>query len=114
MKKIEMYIDYTIVNIKIKNNTSDKICLDSRESIDKTYLYDENNVTYTSFLNELTEQELEVGAGEEKNIKIKFNKRYNPKSRTLRGIEFKDVILNYDNYKNGLEPKNKITIDIEI
>lgn len=52
--------------------------------------------------------------GAEKTVTIKFNKMYNPKGRSLRGIEFKDVVLNYDNYKNGLEKKNKITIDIDI
>lgn len=52
--------------------------------------------------------------GGEKTLRIKYNKRYNPQGRSLRGIEFKDVVLNYDNYKSNLEKKNKIAIDIEI
>ena len=60
VEKTYLYIDYTIVNIKIKNNTADTICLDTKENIDKTYLYDENNVTYTAFLNELADEELAV------------------------------------------------------
>lgn len=65
-------MDYSIVDIKIKNNTTNKICLDTKENIDKTYLYDENNVKYTAFLNELSDEELAVPSRSRKNCNNKI------------------------------------------
>lgn len=112
--KMYKYIDYTIVNFKIKNNTKNSICIDTKEDIENVYLYDTNNIKYLAFLNEIADNELKVLAGGEITLNIKFNKIYNPKSRELKGIAFKDVVLNYENYTKGTEEKNKIIIDINI
>jgi len=114
VNKLYEYMDYTIANITVTNNSKNTICIDSREDIDKTYLYDTNNVTYTAFLNENTDEELVVRSGIETNVNIKLNKLYNPTSRTIIGMEFKDVVLNYDSYIQGIEKKNKVTLDVEI
>lgn len=77
-------MDYTILNLKVKNNTEGVISLDTKENLNTMYIYDENNVNYESFLNENSEEELQVRRNAEKNIDIKFNKIYNPNSRTLK------------------------------
>ena len=72
VERTYLYIDYTEIDIKIKNNTTNKICLDTKENIDKTYLYDENNVTYTAFVHELTSEELTIPSRRRKDIKNKI------------------------------------------
>lgn len=72
VEKMNLYTDYTTVDIKIKNSTANKICLDTKENIDKTYLYDENNVTYTAFVHELADEELKIPSRRRKDIKNKI------------------------------------------
>lgn len=107
---VDMYIDYCILNITIKNNTENTICMDTKESTKTTFIYDENKVTYASFLNEIAQKELIMKKSEMKNLNIKFNQMYNP-SRGVSGIVFQDVVLNYENYIKKLEGKNKVTIN---
>ena len=110
---IDMYMDYTIVNIDVENKTNNTICLDTKENVNTTYLYDTNNVKYKSFLNEIAEEQLVVRRNAKININIKFNKMYNPE-RELQGIAFSDIVLNYDNYINKTSKKEVIKVDSNI
>lgn len=83
VKKMHMYMDYTILSISIKNESQNTVCLDTKENVKTTYLYDENGIRYTAFLNENSDEELQIRRGMEKTINIKFNKRYNPESREI-------------------------------
>ena len=114
VEKMYMYMDYTVLTIKIKNQTGKTIMADTKETLNSTYLYDENGVRYTAFLNENAQEELKVRNNMENSINIKFSKMYNPNSRTIAGITLEDVVLNYDNYKNNSEEKDKIEIDLEL
>lgn len=109
---IDMYMDYTIVNISVKNNTRNTICIDTKENIDSMYIYDENNVKYTSFLNEIALEQLVVYRNMTNTLNIKFNKIYNP-DRYISGIVLSDMVLNYENYKARSEKKDKIIINID-
>lgn len=108
----DMYMDYTIYNISVKNNTENTICIDTKEDINTMYLYDSNGIHYTSFLNEIAGQRLVVYKLMTQNINIKFNKIYN--SRTIKGIKMTDVVLNYENYNSGVQAKQVISMDIKI
>lgn len=112
-EEIHMYVDYTIVKFKVKNNNTKAIILDSKKNLDTMYLYDENNVRYTSFLNENSEAQLKIYPNMETNVEIKFNKLYDPEIE-LKGIVMKDIVLNYEEFIQGLEEKNSIIIDVEI
>ncbi len=112
--KMYMYMDYTILDIKVKNNTNRIISIDTKENVDTMYLYDENKVKYIALLNENSKEELEIRKGMEKNIKIKFNKMYNPEGRELRGIILEDIVTNYENYTQAVENKNTITVNVKI
>lgn len=81
--KLYIYMDYVIASLKIKNNTGNIVCLDTRKDIQKTYLYDTNDVKYTALLNENSEEELKVRAKTSKTLNIKFNKMYNTESREI-------------------------------
>ncbi len=83
--KLYVYMDYVIASLKVKNNTEKIVCVDTRQDVQKTYLYDTNNVKYTALLNENSEEELKVRAKTSKTLNIKFNKMYNTESReTIR------------------------------
>ncbi len=110
---IDMYMDYTTFNIKVKNNTEKTICLDTKEDTSSTYIYDYNQVKYTSFLNENPIEQLVIKKQQTSNLNIKFNKLYN-QSRILKGISFQDIVLNYDEYMAKTEEKEKISINISI
>lgn len=112
--KIYMYMDYTILNIKVKNGTNNTISIDTKEDTEATYIYDTNKIRYTAFLNENSEAELQIRRNMEVGINIKFNKLYNPERRDILGLCLKDVVLNYDNYAQGIEEKKQISFDIEI
>lgn len=112
--KMYMYMDYTIVELKVKNTNKETICIDTKESLDTMYIYDTNGVRYRALLNENAEEELIFRRNMEMTVEIKFNKMYNPTSREISGLVLKDVVLNYENYKEEREEKNKIAFDIDI
>lgn len=114
IEKMHMYMDYTILSLKVKNTNKDIISIDTKEKLDTMYLYDTNGVRYSSFLNENAEEELIFRRNMEMTVEIKFNKMYNPTSREISGLALKDVVLNYENYKSKTEEKNKIIFDIDI
>lgn len=107
---IDMYIDYCIVNVSISNNSTNTICFDTKENVETVFLYDENNVKYNSFLNEIEDEEFVVKSGESNTLNIRFNKIYNP-SRVIRGIYFSDIVLNYENYAANTERKQRLVLN---
>lgn len=112
--KIHMYMDYTILDLKVRNLSKDTIIIDTKENQDTLYLYDLKGVKYTSFLNENSAEELKASKNMEIKTNIKFNKRYNPNSRDLSGLVLKDVVTNYENYTAKTEEKKSIKFDISI
>ncbi len=110
---LDMYMDYTIANVSIKNDTSNTICLDTKESVQSTYLYGASNVKYTGLLNEIAGEQLIVRRSMTNNINIKFNRMYNPE-RELIGLAFADVVMNYEEYISGMSDKNSMEINLTI
>lgn len=82
--KIHYYMDNTILEFKVKNQTKNTICLDTKKESDTTYLYDTNYTRYTAFLNEISEEEMQIPRNMERTISIKFDKIYNPENRVLK------------------------------
>lgn len=96
----DVYNEYEQFNVSVKNDTDKNICLDPKETTNATYLIGgtEGNVTYTSYIHELTEEVLVVKPGEVKTFMIKFNKAYTGKD-TTNSIRFSNAVLDYDEYK---------------
>lgn len=109
VNKMHMYIDYTILDITVDNSTLNTLCIDTKEKLNTTFIYDRNDVRYTAFLNEIADVELQIKGKQNKNLEIKFNKRYNPESRDIIGFTLKDIVLNY-----GQENSKKMSFDIQI
>ncbi len=110
---LDLYMDYTIANISMKNNTNSTICVDTKDNIQKTYLYGENDVKYTALLNETANEQLTVKKGMTNKLNIKFNKIYNTE-REIRGIIFSGIVLNYEEYLENTSSKKGTIINIEI
>ena len=114
VSKIHYYMDYTVLTLKVRNNTQNAICIDTKEKTGTMYLYDTNGVKYTAALNEKSVEEFTIRRNMGVNIDVKFNKTYNPESRDLDGLKLKDIVLNYENYISNNEVKKKIEIDVGI
>lgn len=102
-----VYIDYEIYKIKLSNNTNKTIMLDSKEKTKTVYIKDKNNVIYTSFLNEITKQNLMVLSGMSKEVNIKFNKPYGT-NYSIKNMVFTDVVTDTTNNEERIE----ISLDI--
>ena len=107
-----MFIDYTFLDLKITNKTENTICIDSKEEINTVFVLDENNVKYEALLNENSE-DLNIRKGMTENLKLKFNKMYNP-NRNIKWIYFRDIVLNYDNYLNNKNKKNTMELKVAL
>lgn len=112
----DIYMNYEIYNIEIKNNTDNTICLDTKQDTKSVYLSGNNNNTYRAFMYELSDYALLLSSHQNKNISIKFNKMHNPNVQVNKMI-FTDIIKNYDEYKkltNKKEYTNKIKMEIDL
>lgn len=111
-----VYKDYEIYNITIKNSTDNNILLNSNESTKTIYLKGENGAEYTAYIYEINSNVMELDSYNKITTNIKFNKQYSS-NNGVSLIAFDDIILNaeeYENMKNKLEYKDRIKIQIEI
>ena len=117
IKNRDLYKDYTVYNINIKNLTDKDILVDSRQDTDSVYILGENEGKYRAFMYENVESGLVVTAGGfSKNISIRINKVYNPKIQD-KSLEFTDIINDYNSYKilkDKSEYKDRTNISIQI
>lgn len=112
----DIYMNYEIYNIEIKNNTDNTICLDTKQDTKSVYVSGNNNNTYRAFMYELSDYALLLSSHQNKNMSIKFNKMHNPNVQISKMI-FTDIIKNYDEYKqltNKKEYTNKIKMEIDL
>lgn len=114
--KKQTYMDYEQYTIKVENKSNYDIMLDSKESMNKVYLLDENNVEYSAYMDEKLEEELFVPKNESKTIDVKFSKIYNPDLK-IEYIVFSDIIQDYEIYtilkdKTKYGGRLKVQIDI--
>lgn len=110
----DMYMDYEIYNIEVKNENENTILLDTKTNTKSVYLSDTNDLQYSAYMYEIDDIFLKLEKGISRRISIKFNKVYNP-DRVIRGINFTDIVLDYEDYlKNKSEEYTKKTIMVEV
>ena len=95
----QIFIDYEIYTIKITNNTENEILIANQNDINNINLTDENDVKYSSYIDELATEILVVQQNGKKTINIKFNKTFNT-DRKIKYMNF-NVIMDYNAYKKG-------------
>lgn len=108
----DVYMDYEKYNLTVKNNKETNIILDTKENVRTMYIEDKNEIIYPAITNEIEEQDLQVNAGEEKTLNIKYYSRYSS-TKNISRLVFSNVILNSNKYTNrGEKDETKISINI--
>ena len=116
VKSKDVYKDYEIYTIQVKNQTQNKVLLSDRNATNSVYIQSKSGGQYRGLTYELSEADLLVNPGNSKQIKIKFNKVYNP-STIMTNMTINNIILNYEEYinlSNKVDYKNTANIQIEL
>ena len=95
-----VYMDYEVYKLNIQNNTSNKICLDTKEETDNIYLENNKNAKIYAMINEIDEDTLVINEKSSKEIEIKFNTTYSS-NKKINDIIFEKVIMDYKLYMEG-------------
>lgn len=111
--KKDVYMDYEIYHVEVRNTRKNTIMLDTKTSANSTYLTGENKAKYSSFIYEVAEDDLILEEGKTREISIKYNKMYQPE-RKIANIIFSDIILNYEEYQNDKNTANKAEMKIDL
>ena len=91
IKDVEIYKEYSIYTIKVKNNNANSIKIDSKEKSNTTYIEDNNKIKFLGLLYENLDNDLVVNSNEEKEIRIKFNIIYRD-DLNLKKMVFSDIV----------------------
>lgn len=102
----KIYMDYEIYTFDIKNKSENTIRLDSGRDTDNIYLADTEGTKYNALLHENSEEDLMIEPNETKRITIKFSNGYQQRI-VIDKIGFRDIVLNYEQYKSGEEANIK-------
>lgn len=113
VNKKKTFINYAIYNFKIKNNTDKTILLSDYSDSKQICLLSEYDSENISYLNEVPITNLIINSGEEKVIDIKFDKGYGSGAKTDK-IKFKNIYLDYNEYKQNPNDENLEKVEIEI
>lgn len=105
------YIDYEEYELKVENETGNRILLDSLQNTKSIYLQDDNETEYYSYSNEILSELLKINNGFSTKLTIKFHKSYSLNNKTQE-IVFSDVTLNYNDNINEDSERKTIKIDV--
>ena len=111
-----MYMDYETYTFEITNNSGAVVLLNDNKMTDTMYLEDKNNLKYTAYTQEIPQVNLQIGLNETKRVTIKYYNKYSS-NRSIQKIVFGQVVLDYNAYKNYLNPgyyKNYGIIEIDL
>lgn len=109
----DIYMNYEQYKIRIKNNTEDEILLDTMTDEETMYLQDSVGGKYPAYNHELAITDLDITAGNEKEISIKYYSSFNS-GKNIKRLVFSDVILNYNSNHKILNDYEKSIIEIAI
>lgn len=111
----KVYKNYESYNITIRNYSNKTILVSDGQESDDICLVDKNDVKYPSFLHEIPSSYLLFKPGYERNLTIRFNKLYDL-YRTVEKIQFNNIILDEEEYRQNLNDSNleKIEVNIDI
>lgn len=107
----DVYLDYEIYTILVKNNTEETILLDTRRNNNTVYVTDNNDNQFEAFLYEKAEQDLILKPQESKTISIKFNDSYRS-DMEITSMNFTDITT-YEQYRQD-ENRESDTLKIEL
>lgn len=111
-----VYKDYEIFNITIKNNSNNNILIDSNESTKNMYLVGENGIKYSAYTHELDKSDYLVKQNYKKDFNIKYAKQYMT-NRKISLLVFSDIVLNSDEYEKSNDNgkyNNRLKIEVNL
>ena len=97
----QTYVDYEIYEIQITNQSDNTILLSTKEE-DNLHIVDENDVTYSSNIDEIATERLIMQPQTTSVFNIRFNKIYNTERRINR-LNISNIITDYEKYQRGEE-----------
>ncbi len=96
----DTYMDYETYDIKVQNLSENTIWLDNGNQTNTIYVEDDNNMKSYVYTGEIIYENFKLISGETRSYTLKFSNSYSS-SRNLKYLVFKNVILNYEEYKNS-------------
>lgn len=107
----DIYMNYEVYTFNIKNNTDEKIILDTRENTKTAFLVDSLGNNFYSLLYENKKSDLILDPQEMKTIKIKFNDAYRDNIE-IKEINFQNIVK-YEKYNQNSDVESN-TLKIEL
>ena len=107
---VDSFMDYEIYTFKIKNNTNEKIILDTKKQTDSVHLLDEKDFKSVAEIFENSEEDLTLNPKETKEISIKFNDEY---KTNVQQINFTNIVKESE-YLNNPDTAKSQSISIKI
>lgn len=92
----DIFMDYEIYNLTIKNDSDNTICLTSAESSKDVYIQDKNDVKYGIMNNEIADSQMYIKPGSTRSLSFKFYSSY-VSDRKIKKLVFKNLNLDSDN-----------------
>ena len=102
---VDQFIEYEVYTIKITNETEKTILLGNKQMSNDIYLLDEKGKAYKAALSEINSLDLEISQKSSKEIKIKFNHKYQ-KDSSAKSLVFSKIVKNYDEYQRDSDSYN--------
>lgn len=90
----QQYMDYTIFNLEIENNTDVKVLMDDLENIKSIYIQDDNKAKYNLYTHEIEKKDLLILPKQSKKISLKFYSKY-ISTKIINKMVFSGVIVDY-------------------
>lgn len=107
----DIYMNYEVYTFNVKNNTDEKVILDTRDNTKTTFLVDNSGNNFYSLLYENKKSDLILEPQEMKTIEIKFNDAYRDNIE-IKEINFQDIVK-YDEYtQNNNIDANTLKIEL--
>ncbi len=72
----DTYMDYERYNITIQNNGNTKVILDSLEDLKTMYIEDRNEIQYSAYTHEITNEQMAIDGGTQSTIEIRYYSTY--------------------------------------
>lgn len=109
----DIFMDYSIYNISVENNTERDILLDDRKNTDSTYISNDNGTEFEAFIHEYSDEDLCVKSKETKNLSIKFSSIYT-EGLPNKKLTFSSIVTDYEKYLNNNDVQYYVKIEVEL
>ena len=105
IEHVDIYEEYEIAEITIKNNAKKTICLTGGKYVKNIYLKNLQGITYSPLTSRFDSEEIVMGPDSVQSFTVRFNKSYSATNKATK-LVLSDVILDYEDYLNCEDKSN--------